>query len=418
MAIAQRFTLLALGVCLILASAGVLLAETASAIQAESGAAADTSAAGRPWVSAYYAGWYWDAMGSSGNPATAIAMVDMTTMTHFIFGTYAPGIGATAGQILEAAGTAHTQVEDGLISKAHTNSVKALMMIGGMGAGSEYADSTASAHRATFITNILNKCITKNYDGVDIDWEEELEGNTTNQNQLKAFLSELRTAAALRSRYQPPNAPFIITFPGFCVNINFLPIEPWRADVAALVDQYNLMSYSQNYAGSGWDSWFFGALKDAAPTHPTSIEASVQAYVDAGVTRSKIGMGIGLYGNYYISPITAPRQHPTDGKLWGNDDNSDYWAALYNAGMLDPTKYTFDAAAQTGYYTYSPAKVFNTNPVTMLTTEDLDSIAAKGAWAKAGNCGGTIVWMINYGYVPALKTNPPMAAIKKAFLGP
>src|SRR5262249_33144494 len=36
---------------------------------------------------------------------------------------------------------------------------------------------------------------------------------------------------------------------------------------------------------------------------------------------------------------------------------------------------------------------------------------------KAGNCGGTIVWTINYGYVASLRRNPPMEAVKAAFLG-
>ena len=58
---------------------------------------------------------------------------------------------------------------------------------------------------------------------------------------------------------------------------------------------------------------------------------------------------------------------------------------------------------------------FQNNAVTMIITEDLDSIAAKGAWAKAGNCGGTIVWVINYGYVDSVVGNPPMDAIKQAF---
>jgi hypothetical protein len=43
---------------------------------------------GNPWVSAYYAGWYWD---WHPTPAAAVDAVDMAAMTHFIFGRYAPG---------------------------------------------------------------------------------------------------------------------------------------------------------------------------------------------------------------------------------------------------------------------------------------------------------------------------------------
>ena len=41
----------------------------------------------------------------------------------------------------------------------------------------------------------------------------------------------------------------------------------------------------------------------------------------------------------------------------------------------------------------------------------------RGAYlARAGNCAGAIVWTINYGYVPSLAANPPMDAVKQAFL--
>jgi GH18 family chitinase len=368
------------------------------------------------WVSAYYAGWYWD--WASSNPATAVAAVDMTTMTHFIFGRYAPGagtLGGSAGQLLPGAGTGHTQVEDLLIAKAHSSGVKALAMLGGAGDGSGWAASTASAARTTFIKNILDQCVAKNYDGVDVDWEENLD-TTANQSLLIAFLTELRSAAASRTRYQTPNAPFIITFPGFPVNINTdLPIEPWKVTVVSLVDQYNLMTYAMTYCCSGWDTWLWAALKGAAPTHPTSVESSIQGYVDAGVPRSKMGMGLGLYGSGYTPPVTGPRQ--AVGGTWGGDDNINTWSDFYNQGMFSGGTYTYDTVAQTGYYTYSPARSYRGNNVSMLITEDLQSIAAKGAWARAGNCGGTIVWTINYGYVNATVGNPPMQTIKRSFLG-
>jgi GH18 family chitinase len=387
------------------------------------GVTTGSRASAAPWVSAYYAGWYWDWTGS--NPTVAVAAVDMTTMTHFVFGRYAPGagtLGGSAGQVIQGAGTGHSQVENALIAKAHTHGVKALFMLGGVGDGGGFVASTASASiRATFITNLLDLSVAKNYDGIDVDWEDSL-NTTTQQNQLIAFLGELRTAAASRPRYQPPNAPFIVTFPGFALNLNYETVPAWKVTVASLVDQYNLMTYSQNFAYSGWETWFFGALKGHGSTHPTSIAGSIQRYVDAGVPRGKLGMGIGLYGNYYAPPVTGPRQPISS--LGGNDDNYDTWANFYNKGLFNHPNgtYVWDPQAETGYYAYSPAAKYqkaswaSVDDVSMLTTEDLQSIAAKGAWARAGNCGGTIVWTINYGYVNSLSTNPPMNTIKEAFL--
>jgi GH18 family chitinase len=371
-------------------------------------------------VSGYYAGWYWDWYPPN--------VVDMTTMTHLIFGRYAPGGGTlrgTPGQIVDGAGYAHRSVEGALIAKAHKNGVKALMMLGGAGDGRGFDASTASAEiRAAFIDALLAKLISKDYDGVDIDWEESLD-KATQQAQLITFLTELRAAAATRPRYQPPNAPFLITFPGSMVNVNQgLPIPAWKATVASLVDQYNLMTYGQNFIAAGWQTWFFSPLKGAGPTHPTSVESSVQAYVDAGVSRSRIGMGIGLYGKYYYPPLAGPREAQPRGG--GGDDAYDNYRTFYRNGLLNHANgtYVWDDEAQAGYYRYSPpvtyqkARWAKPETISMLTVEEPRGIAAKGAWARTGNCGGTIVWTINYGYVDAAVGNPPMEAVKRAFLAP
>jgi GH18 family chitinase len=352
----------------------------------------------------------------------------MTTMTHFVFGRYAPGAGSlkgSAGELLLGAGTGHRDnVERALIAKAHANDVMALMMLGGAGDGKGFDASTADpATRKAFIDGLLAKLAEKDYDGVDVDWEESLT-QAVQQNQLLTFLTELRAAAADHPRYKKPNTPLVITFPGFAVNVNNgLPVPAWKVAVANLVDQYNLMTYGQNFAASGWQTWLFSALTGEGPRHPTSVASSVQAYADAGVPRKKIGIGLGLYGKYYYPPVTGPRQPLSAGG--GGQDSMDNYRTFRNKGLLDHANgtYVWDEEAQTGYYSYSPPVIYQKRPtakeetVSMLTLEEPRNIAAKGAWARAGNCGGTIVWTINYGYIPAVG-NPPMEAVKRAFLIP
>jgi GH18 family chitinase len=365
-------------------------------------------------VTAYYAGWFWDWQGSAN---AAVAAVDMTTMTHFVFGRYAPGagtLGGSAGQLIPGAGTGHVAVEDAFVKSAHTAGTYALAMLGGAGDGKGWAASTAPAARATFVRNVLDKCVAKNYDGVDVDWEEGLD-SAESRDQLIAFLGELREEAGKRAWYQPPNEAFLITFPTAYVNVNTsLPRPQWLVTVASLVDQFNLMTYSMTWNCCGWTTWLFSPLTDESPTHPTSVASSVKAYVDAGVPREKIGMGLGLYASGYAAPVTGPRQRLSTHYLWM--DYSGTWARLYRAGLLADENYHFDEAAQAGYYTYPSPVTFERNAVTTIITEDLGSIAAKGAWAKEGNCGGTIVWTINYGFVNPTVGNVPMRAIRDAFL--
>jgi chitinase len=384
-----------------------------------------------PWVTAYYLGYFWD---WHATPAEAVAAVDMTAMTHIVFARYAPGAGTrggVAGQLVEGAGTGHVKVEQLLIDKAHANGVRAIMMIGGAKDGPGWVASTKTpALRAAFISAILAKVQAKRYDGVDVDWEDQLDTDAK-RSQCLAFVSELRAAAP----------GLLITFPGYGINVNGGTVGPFKINVAAIVDQYNLMTYSQNFTTAGWCSWFFSALADASGCHPTSLTGSIGAYVKAGVPRSKLGIGIGLYGNSYRPPITGMRRSsPVKNTSLG--DYVDTWARYYRGGaggypgfnMMSPgtkvngqgqtivVNYVWDAVARTGYFTYTPAVSWKGAPgqaaqkVSVLTLEDTRSIAEKGAWVRAGNAGGTIVWAINYGYVSPTVGNPPMAQIKSSFL--
>lgn len=368
---------------------------------------------GRKWVNGYYAGWFWETY-----PPEA---VDMGTMTHFVFGRYAPALGSLpggrAGDLLEGAGGAHAQVEGTLIAKAHAAGVKAIMMVGGDSDGPGFLAATANATvRARFIQNILDKAVQKNYDGVDIDWEENLDTPAARAQAL-ALLRELRAASEQRPRYQAQ--PLELSWPGFWVNKNEPDVTPWHAEVAGAVDRFNLMTYSM--AGDwGWLSWHHSPLFGADTYHPTSIESTVQAYLNAGVPRAKLGIGIGLYGAYYNSPVTGPRQSLDGMQGWmNNGDWENNFQRLVNDNAFGQpgAVYHWDDVAQQSYITYTqPWQRGPGTPVTYLSYEDERSIAAKGQWVRAQGLGGTLVWTVNYGYLPLQHANPQMQAVKQSFL--
>lgn len=363
------------------------------------------------WVNGYYTGWFWEEF-----PPEA---VDMSTMTHFIFGRYAPGQGSLpggrVGELMEGAGTAHAQAENALIAKAHAAGTKAIMMIGGEFDGPGFMAATANPQiRAVFIKNILDKAEQKGYDGADIDWEENLD-TEQGRAQALALLRELRTAAQQRPRYQA--SPFEISWPGFWVNVNFLEVLPWHVEVAHAVDRFNLMTYSMAGDWGGWLSWHHSALFGEAGNHPTSVASTVQAYLNAGVPRSKLGIGVGLYGLFYNNPVTGPRQAAASGSN-GGDDVNNYRRLLEDNAFGQPgAVYHWDDVAKQSYISYSqPWWRASDAPVTYLSYEDERSIAEKGKWVHEQGLGGTLVWTINYGYLPQQGSNPPMQAVKQSFI--
>lgn len=405
--------------------------------------AEDAPQGSTPWVTGYYAGWFWDQMYPP-------EVVDMDAMTHLVFGRVAPGggsLGGRPGTVVPGAGTAHDpglapdgrgdSVEDYLVRRAHAAGTAALLMLGGDGLdGRGFVASTSDARRPAFVEAVADYLVAHDYDGVDLDWENCLGGEAgcgvgaaEARRRLRALIADLRTELASRPRYD--RTPALITFPGYAVNINFLrpggKVEQWQADVANAVDQYNLMTYGVGTAwwghGTGWHSWFSGALTGAGPDHPVDISSSIAAYVRTGVPAARLGIGIGFYGIYYGPEIDGPREYDAGNDIFEVQDAALGYAELVRKGYLSHGSLHWDAAAQSTYRLYDgggyvPAVDPGAAPAGMLSYEDERSIGAKGAWVREHGVGGTILWTLNYGYLPGAGTNPLLDAAAEAFLAP
>lgn len=423
-------------------------ATTTYRVQAAGAPAATTTVrldtrAEKPWVTGYYAGWFWD-------QEYAPDEVDMSDLSHFVFGRVAPGGGSldgVPGAVVPGAGSAHdpaaspypgTTVEDHLVDRAHAAGAKALLMLGGDGFdGRGFVASTTDAVRPVFVRNLVDYLVAHDYDGVDVDWENCLGGEawecgvriTRDEavRRLSALVVEVRAEMATRRRYAVE--PGLITFPGYPVNINDLgsdgAVDGWQAELPWLVDQYNLMSYGigTTWNRDGWRSWFSGALDDESPSTPVSIDSSIDAYVAGGAPREKIGLGIGLYGIYYGPTVTGPRRSTEDNPIYETNDVALSYTRLVELGYLTHGTRYFDTAASSTYRSYGAGGYTPPRepdlppraPAGFLSYEDEESIAAKADYVAAGGAGGTIVWTLNYGALPD-GSNPLLDAIGDSFL--
>ena len=394
----------------------------------------------------------------------------MGAMTHFVFGRVAPGGGTIAGEPDDdrfpdypyeigdvVPGAGYTQVdglapdgsgrssEDYLVDRAHRSGTEALLMIGGMGDGVGFFRSASDAVRPRFVDNIVDYLVEHDYDGLDLDWEDCLldqDGCRTPsgavitgaeaQRRLLALVDDLRTEMATRPRFA--DDPGIITFPGYPVKINESGGRPapYAVDVALRVDQFNLMSYGigSTWNGGGWVSWFSSPISGAGGLNPVDLSSSIDAYVAAGVPRDRMGIGIGFYGTYFGPSITGPRQSTEGNDIYETDDNALALSELDRMGYLDHGTRHWDEAAQSTYRTYEqygssgyvpprvPGRVDHTRlPAGFLSYEDEQSIAAKADWVRETGVGGTIVWTVNFGWLPESRTNPSLDAVKRHFLG-
>lgn len=386
------------------------------------------------WVTGYYGGYFWD-----NKMYQAPQHVDMTAMTHFVFARIGPG---PNGDIVLGAGSAHTDrdhgpgvpwektVEEYLIMRAHQVGTKALIMLGGEGDNDNFRASCQPDVRPTFVKNLVDYMVAHDYDGIDVDWEGIPDGNTSDQALLEALITDLRKEANSRPRYQKDGV--IITFPGGVLNPNTDKVLDHHKRLAAMVDQYNFMSYGMGWLNQGWKTTTFAPLTPAADrARPTSVAGTIKLFADAGIPRSKLGMGLGFYGMNYNPPFSQPGQE-TDGTPMSEFSYTDFkwsYTLLHKLGYLNNGNYVWERETQTSYRTYPggytvPAQADIGRPETVtgyVTYEEPATIAAKGAWALSTapneGAGGTIIWLVNYGTTDGVN-NPLLTATKKAFLDP
>lgn len=138
------------------------------------------------------------------------------------------------------------------VAAAHDAGKQAVLVVGEEGSGATFVAATRPGTRDRFVRTIKDTVDRYGYDGVDIDWEEQV---PQHREQYTALLAGLRKAQ---------------------VGKLWIPVTPGQqppplvADVAPSVDHIDVMAYTSD--GSAW----------------------IREYRKAGVPAGKLVLGIGL----------------------------------------------------------------------------------------------------------------------------
>jgi len=340
------------------------------------------------WLAGYYVGYQ-----RSIQPSTAI---DFSSLTHLFVGRLIPtstGGVLTHFDIDAAQGPAFAR---DAAARAHAAGRKAVLMVGGAGEHAGFVGAASSANRARFVTTLLAQMDSLGYDGLDIDWEPIA---AEDRAPLLALLQALRAA----------RPGMLLTIPVGWVNTNFpSTVDAWYAQVAQVVDQMNVMTYSMSGAYDGWVSWHTSATYGHGGNHPSSVQSSLARYVAVGVPASKLGVGLPFYGQCWRGP-TAPLQ-PVGSGIVAEDNTMSYRNIVANYGLAARR---WDDVAKAAYLSYATP----TGPqgCTFVSYEDEQSAAAKGALVKSAGYGGAIVWTISQGYLPSAPAGSQNPVLKAAY---
>jgi chitinase len=306
------------------------------------------------------------------------------------------------------------------LKELHPN-LKVLISLGGQ-AGDVTGFVTAAASpaaRAALASSCINLFVKGNiatgvtapglFDGFNIDWE--FPGPADKEN-FTALLKEFRTQ--LNALARTTGKKYVLTFDSPAGPKKYANIDLKSA--AAQVDFLTIDGY--DYAGS-WDrqtneqSSLYDTTADPVYAEARSIDATVKAYLQAGVPAAKYTMGLPLYavgwkgvpnnnhGLYQnaesVSPVLL-----ADGS--GDCPNPD--KAHPSPGcdtILTPGFSTYSTIEKLTKYGYLPwydsarvgATLYNPTNGIFYTYDDASAVAAKTAYIKKEKLGGAYVWALN-----------------------
>jgi Glycosyl hydrolases family 18 len=150
-----------------------------------------------------------------------------------------------------------------VVAAAHKAGKKVIMALGEQGLGPAFASAASPRYQPTLITSITNYLAKYGFDGVDIDWEEDVPQNEA------SYVSLIKNLRATFQR-EFPNPVFL------SADVDTGQVPPGiAAQIAPYVNTLNMETFQDN-----------------------GISSAV-AYTSAGIPASKLLMGIGVAGGYY-----------------------------------------------------------------------------------------------------------------------
>ncbi|MDD5393119.1 MAG: glycoside hydrolase family 18 protein [Thiothrix sp.] len=348
-----------------------------------------------PWVTGYL-----PAYRQSDDGIRFMRRQDYAMLTHLAHASFQP---LPDGTLDEAANVYTPEHRQQAVQAARATHRPVLLVI--MGSYETFSAAIRPDTRQMFIHNILRTLDTDGYDGVDIDMEPITRKAKTDNPDFIQFIKDLHKA--LQTRHNPRlGRPPLLTA---AVSLNDRHV---MAKLYPQFDQINIMTYDMAQPYTGWVPWFDSALHNGdfifpGHTHEVpSVENWVEAFLDAGIPRRKLGIGISLDVACWQGGIVREGQGVTQAREpWVEAPQyfKRSYAEMSQSGWM-PTTYRWDKAAQMAWFSVDspdPAQDMFCN------FNDPQAIAAKLEFVREQGLGGLIVWELALDQDDTQPNKPP-----------
>jgi len=311
--------------------------------------------------------------------------------------------------------------------KSQNPNLKVVLSIGGWNFPSAFFSKLASSStsRQKFINSALAWMTQYKVDGIDIDWEfpgspprtdpveiscsqfdtvTDSGGSSADKTNIVALLKDIKSAFGTK---------YLLTFAGQAGKSNEDAMN--LAQSSQYVDMWHVMTYDYQVSDLPDSSASMMSpncpLNNPAQGLNESVSATVQDYLNAGVSKSKIMVGIAYYGHTWYQPSLVGTQNwqkfGNNGIIQGSccGPFAQTYGAKYGKGcnMCGTMMYSeIQAGKPTTYYDTTSQSTIGfwnsmgadgwTEAGTWISYNDLTSVAAITNYAKTEGLAGVFVF--------------------------
>ncbi len=251
-----------------------------------------------------------------------------------------------------------------------------VMSVGGWGADGFSQAAATQEGRARFADTALELMQRHGFLGIDIDWEypcrddAEIAASADDKENFTLLLEQLRQGLdGLTAKDGNPR----LLAAAFGAHVRLVQ-DVECEKIAALLDQFNLMSYDLQTEGT---LSYHAPLYPGHPDFPTSAETALNAFCAAGIPKEKVMLGNAFYARRYAAkdPARCTPFSPASGYL--------------------PSKRYFELTAESGWqhrYDEAACAAYAVRDGEFATYDSPRSIAAKGEYVRSHGLMGMMCW--------------------------
>ncbi len=268
--------------------------------------------------------------------------------------------------------------------------LKTLISVGGWTWSGRFSNvALTDASRTAFANSCVDFILEHGFDGVDLDWEYPVSGGLSSnarrpQDKQNFTLLLKKIREKLDAQSARDGETYLLTIAGGAhtgyVNNTELGILHQYLDFA------NIMAYDIH---GTWDTYTdFGAPlytnNDSSPQYKWSVDAGVNAWLNAGFPKEKLVMGVPFYAHRYN---------------WvGNSNNGLYqrFGSGSTMGYAEVADNFLNAPGYTRYFHGESMVPWLFNGSTFISYEDEQSIGLKAEYIKDKGLGGAMMWELSH----------------------